>query len=386
MNIAILTQSISANYGCNLQAFALQTVIKRLGHNVFIIDRWGKNAKATCAERIKTWVIDFIKTTIKICIFKPVYLAIKENERGYFWKNIICFQKRYLNKSERIYSTEGILLYVKMLGIDCFIVGSDQVWRPRYNINGMLENMFLDFSEEMNVKRIAYAASFGVDKWEFSDEQTNTCSRLVKKFDKVSVREMSGIQLCNKFFGVHAELVLDPTLLLGTKDYNILIEHSNTTAPQGGLFCYILDSSAEAKQAIRYFEQKTKLSSYTCLPLVPEGGYRLMHKKEAVLPSPEQWLRSFRDAQMVFVDSFHGAVFSIIYNKPFWVLGNKKRGMARFDSLLSLFGLQHRLITIDEIGRIDIFSPIQWECVNAKMKGLQAKSEQYLKEALGMSC
>ena len=111
-----------------------------------------------------------------------------------------------------------------------------------------------------------------------------------------------------------------------------------------------------------------------------------MHKKEAVLPSPEQWLRSFRDAQMVFVDSFHGAVFSIIYNKPFWVLGNKKRGMARFDSLLSLFGLQHRLITIDEIGRIDIFSPIQWECVNAKMKGLQAKSEQYLKEALGMSC
>ena len=95
---------------------------------------------------------------------------------------------------------------------DAFVVGSDQVWRPRYN--AYIPNLFLDFTEGMSVKRIAYAASFGTDQWEFSAEQTTISSFLAKKFDIVSVREASGIQLCKQNLGVDAIQVLDPSLLL----------------------------------------------------------------------------------------------------------------------------------------------------------------------------
>ena len=96
---------------------------------------------------------------------------------------------------------------------DAFIVGSDQVWRPSYNQH--LEQAFLNFTENWkNVKRIAYAASFGVDNWEFTKKQTKECKRLVQKFDFVSVREDTAVNLCKEHLGIEATHVLDPTLLL----------------------------------------------------------------------------------------------------------------------------------------------------------------------------
>ena len=73
--------------------------------------------------------------------------------------------------------------------------------------------MFLDFTERKNVKRLSYAASFGTDKWEFTPQQTDVCATLLQKFDLVTVREDSGVSLCNEYLGVMAIHVLDPTIL-----------------------------------------------------------------------------------------------------------------------------------------------------------------------------
>ncbi len=88
------------------------------------------------------------------------------------------------------------------------------------------------------------------------------------------------------------------------------------------------------------------------------------------------------DAKMVLTDSFHGCVFSIIFNKPFWVIGNKERGNARFDSLLKLFNLEDRRIDLNKINGIDITKEIDWEKVNTIKNEWQEKSLTFIKENL----
>ena len=85
---------------------------------------------------------------------------------------------------------------------------------------------------------------------------------------------------------------------------------------------------------------------------------------------------------MIVTDSFHGAAFSIIFNKPFWVVGNKGRGMARFETLLAMFGLENRMINNHTVSSIDIYSKIDWASVNAKRKKLQTSSLDFIHKSL----
>ena len=106
------------------------------------------------------------------------------------------------------------------------------------------------------------------------------------------------------------------------------------------------------------------------------------HLNDCVFPSVTKWLRAFMDAEMVITDSFHGCVFSIIFNKPFWVVGNKERGQARFSSLLSLFKLEDRLISVDDIESINWNTPIDWDSINNTKKEWQDLSLSFLTENL----
>ena len=141
---------------------------------------------------------------------------------------------------------DGFSHQAKEGNYDAYVVGSDQCWRPRYN--AFLSSMFLDFVKGEKTKRIAYAASFGTDQWEFTQEMTSICVPLAQKFDFVSVREDSGLKLCKEHLGVNAVHVLDPTLLLTKEDYTHLIKAENEPQSKGTLFNYILDPDA-AKSA-----------------------------------------------------------------------------------------------------------------------------------------
>lgn len=382
MKVGILTQPMAANYGCNLQAYALQTTLEHMGHKVEILDRWGPETKESTAVCFIKKVVVFFKDVIKLFLKRPIYHSIEEKDKGYYWQHIICFQKEYLHLSKKITSSIELSEYASLNQFEAYVVGSDQVWRPAYNLNDKLYDMFVAFAKDKQVKRLSYAASFGVDNWEYTAEQTRICKELIKKFDAISVREQSGLELCSDYLGVEASHVLDPTLLLEASDYNSLIEKKNIGKINGGLFCYILDTSSSTMHAIDYVERTTGLKRYICLPLVPENSYNVFSKESCILPSPEEWLRCFRDAEMVLVDSFHGMVFSIIYNKPFWVIGNVKRGMARFNSLLSLFNLENRMVASEQIQLIDLTQRINWDCVNAKREEMVAVSKQFLLESL----
>ena len=102
--------------------------------------------------------------------------------------------------------------------------------------------------------------------------------------------------------------------------------------------------------------------------------------EDCIFPSVTSWLRAFMDAEMVIVDSFHGAVFSIIFNKPFWVISNTERGNARFESLLKMFGLDDRMILPKD--EVDWQSYIDWKMVNEMRAKERKHCVELLKESL----
>lgn len=304
-------------------------------------------------------------------------LIIRENTKS--------FIEKYIKHTSKITSRRGFVEIPSKIELDAYIVGSDQCWRPCYN--RFLEEMFLSFDTRREVKRIAYAASFGSDEWEYNYKQTEKCNSLAQKFDLITVREKSAVFLCKQYLDVEAQHVSDPTMLLSKEDYVRLVEGENIPKSRGSLFNYVLDPTEKIKNIIDNISTKTGYTSFQVLPKYNEDHWTKDDVKkritDCIYPSPLEWVRAFMDAQLIVVDSFHGAVFSIIFNKPFWVIGNKERGMTRFTSLLETFGLQERLITESEFSCLDDYLiPIDWEPINAIIKKSQDKSLNLLNNAL----
>lgn len=373
MKIGILTQPLHTNYGGLLQAYALQQVLKRMGHEPWLVRRKGRIMRPP--------LLQVMADVAKLLLGrKQTYQALVERE--YVEHRVRPFRDKYITPvTPLLYTTAQLAERTLRDGYDVLLVGSDQVWRPLYS--PCITNYFLDFAEGREVKRIAYGASFGVDTWEFSRKETACCARLLQKFDAVSVREVSGKDLCKRYLGRDAVQVLDPTLLLDCDDYERIVHAEGEPPCEGSLFCYILDSDPGKSHAVEVLSSRTGLTPFTSMPDKPATGENFTEVPEAcVYPSVSRWLRSFMDAEMVLTDSFHGCVFSILFNRPFWVIGNEARGMARFESLLEIFGLRDRLITPEEVEHTDVLSPIDWARVNARREEMRTFSMSFLKENL----
>lgn len=312
MKISIVTQPLLNNYGGNLQNFALQKTLQRLGHESTTVD-FLRIPSCSFWIRMRSW----IKTVLLFLIGKrrPFYRYSYKGVRKPVSQN---FLDDFVNKTGKCYKYRA----KQFADCDAIVVGSDQVWRPKYNYR--IEDMFLKFAEKMPIKRIAYAASFGVDKWEYSIKQTDDCANLAQKFDAISVREESGVKLCKGHFGVDATWVLDPTMLLDKEDYCEVCKDV-PVVKEKFLAAYVLDKNDDIRTQ--------------CESIASERGLTLKFfeaNSNASLSIPE-WLAMFRDASYVVTDSFHGTVFSIIFGKEFKCLYNKSRGSARFDSLLKIY-------------------------------------------------
>lgn len=316
MNIGILTLPLHTNYGGILQAYALQNVLEQLGHQAEHILR-------NSPPGILPW-----------------HQGLAEADVLYMQQHTDRFINHY------IHGTKNAISAVNPGDYDAIVVGSDQIWR--YMIaNGMcgnFEDVFLRFTEGWDVRRIAYAPSFGLDTWEAPESMIPVVSHLLKQFDAVSARESSGVTMCRELLGVEAQHVVDPTMLLQRADYERLIDACPTPATtdiRGGLMCYVLDETPEKTALIDAVAQRYGLTPFRTNSRVEQTDAPLADR---VQPPLEEWLRSFRDASMVITDSFHASVFSILFGKPFIVTGNPLRGLARLQSLLALLQAEEHLV------------------------------------------
>lgn len=369
MRIGILTLPLHTNYGGILQAYALQTVLERMGHEVHVIE---KNRRPLSIP-IQKMPFCYGKRIVKNIIGRkfPIFYEQKYNrEQPIIRQNTDKFIKKYIHIAEYDDFSD-----IKESEYDAIVVGSDQVWRPKYFGLNQIENAYLKFAEGWNIKRIAYAASFGTDEWEYNSKQTSECGRLLRMFDAVSVREDSGADLCKRYFGVEAQHVLDPTMLLIKENYIKLFEAANTPKSNGNLLCYILDETEEKTALIKRIADEKGLIPFNVKSISDDINSPLY---ERIQPPLEQWLRGFYDADFVITDSFHACVFSIIFNKPFIVYGNINRGLSRFISLLNMFGLTERIVNNQtDLKRLE---NINDDIFYVKWKDIKQNSYKILKE------
>ncbi len=224
---------------------------------------------------------------------------------------------------------------------------------------------------EVKQKKIAYAASFGKDYWEGKND-IEDISKLLQDFTAVSTREENGVHICKDIFGYNkAVQVLDPTMLIGKEFYKneIILKYDTNRVPKGGLLTYVLDEGSEKKEIINFVKKSLDINNVHHLK-----GF---NSSKTIYTVPE-WLASFANADFIVTDSFHGMVFSIIFEKEFIVIGNKSRGIDRFISLLSLLDLEDRLV----INRNKIeFKKIDFNKISNILREQRGYSEIFLKKS-----
>lgn len=342
-----------------MQNWALQQVLKSLGHTPITIDAYRRYPSWRWLLSTLYWQIRRVGG-VAMCPAptKPIKGRLINKITSSFILDNIQLTKPYSVISR------DIVLKEKLSAI---VVGSDQVWRPKYNPH--LEEMFLRFAENMDITRIAYAASFGTDQWEMDTEQTIECRRLASRFNGISVRESSGVGLCNKYLKVDAKHVLDPTLLLDKESYLGLCEHEKVSG-QNYLAFYCLDQSEDKRH---FAERIAKMNDLEV---------REFHLGRNLEMSVTEWLAAFRDAQFVLTDSFHGTVFSILFRKDFLTIYNQNRGGARFISLFDQLCIKNHLVVLGNASFSVKDISMDWPTVEQNLTELRLDSLGFLKELL----
>ena len=370
--IGIITLPLNTNYGGIIQAYALQTIIEKMGFDVYVLDT--PRYKFPIDNKL-LYLKRFVKKIVRK--YNQAVFLEKEYYESYpvVAQNTEIFIQRYIHRVKiKDFSC------VKVTDFYGFVVGSDQVWRPSYF--RYIKDAYLNFTGNANVRRIAYAPSIGIDYWEYSEELTEMCSLLLKKFDAVSLREDSAVALFAKYMCCNSEHVLDPTLLLNREDYVKLCRNKICLeSHKSCLLTYLLDPIDESRNVLDKVKQ-----------ILGGEVYRLNKQTEDCKIKPldrialpvEAWFKAFDDAKFVITDSFHACVFSIIFHKPFIVLLNKHRGFSRIKSLLRIFKLENRIVfNSSDILNID-YNGFDWDEIDKIMKKWQDKSLSFLSNALNL--
>ena len=354
MRIGILTfqWASNQNFGASLQSYACRKLLNKI---------------------LKT-------ENIKIIDFNPTNLNLKGRLLTFFTtRNFREYNNKFLNLTEKIkYIKEFKKLNNKY---DIFIVGSDQVWRPIWFGKKSL-HYFFDFVND-DKKKIAYAASFGVDYWEGTSELTEEIKPLVEKFDHISVREESGIDICKNTFGIdNAICVLDPTLMISREDYRPILDdwQDKSHLKKKYIAHMLLDDTLELKSESQNIADYLKAD----INYIKGKSFKIFGRDITFYNKVSQWLTYLKDAEFIITDSFHCTVFSLIFHKKFVVVANKARGVARLETLLNRVGLQDRFFTdIKDVVKSKILDKeIDYNDVDKKLEVHRKYSMNFLKKAL----
>lgn len=362
------------NYGMILQCWALQKYLERLGHHPFVIKY---DAKGNLLKRFLKELLFILKVPFDEKQ-RECYRQRRYNEEKNKLRDFDSFRKKYLRFSNLTY------YYVEKLRIfppnaDCYISGSDQIWRGslRYkNIKGY----FLDFGPD-SVRRISYAPSFGMSK--YYEGENNLLANALKKYDAISCREYDGIAIC-KDVGFDAIKVEDPTLLLEKKEYE---ELCSPISKRDYIFIYSLNITEPSQ--IFWDELKQIRNNYDFI-VTPASGYNPSREIFGdnicyYYATPQEWLSLVRGADMVVTSSFHGVVFSIIFNVRFSYVplsGKIATANNRVTDLLHNLQMDFAIVDSGKDYSKLLGMDYQWERVN-KMKGqLIKQSCDYLDRAL----
>ena len=362
MNIGILTYHACYNYGACLQAYALQQTIKKKYAGCKIIDYQSK--KLIDINHPFCKVPKHPKELIKNITRLPYYSQLMKRQALFE-----DFINNTLDLSQRCSDDEDVRKECDKY--DCVVCGSDQTWNLDPSIRYETPLYYLNFPKAQ--RRITYATSFGSWVNDFHTRE-NEIMPWIKEFDSLSMREESGVELlCSK--GLECEWVLDPTLLLQSEDYDKIARKRIITEPYVLLFSW--NGAPEAVAITKTVAAKLGCKAYYIVP-PPRAMFCGIERKLDV--GPKEFLSLIKHADFVVTNSFHGTVFSTIYQKPF-ISAITDKPDARRASLMKQFGLEDHLMNPANLD-LDKIYHTDFKKVNERLMPLREHSINYLYKAL----
>lgn len=354
--VGILTFHDAHNYGAVLQAYALKKYLINLGLNATIINYHHYNIPDGFPKK------RYIKEKTIHNVAKHIYSHKDHNLR---WKKFNSFIKNLVDNEEKVYTNEEEL---SKLNIDYWICGSDQIWNTEIT-RGFNKGFFLDF--ETNGKKISYAVSMGIPKLEEKYEEE--FKKSIEKIDYLSVREESLKEYIKQFSNREVLKVLDPTLLLERKDYeDILVENK---IQEKYLLIYALGPDE------RLTEIATKIAKEKSLKIVELNDFKKIKYfcEQISNAGPEEFVTLIKNAECIVTNSFHGTIFSIIYEKEFYTITRLNRN-SRMENILEIVDMKDRLI--DKVEDIEKIKPQDYVKAYKRLEEEVLKSREFLKNSL----
>lgn len=278
------------NFGATLSAYAIQQFFQERGKDYYILQT------SYPVDYTKPFADKYLKTT-----------HLVSNEIHY----------KELNKCT-----------------DNFVIGTDQVLRPSF-MEGRISTDLYGFTDYKK-KRISFPGSFGLNNLESMGWLSNLkYSKLIRRFDSISTRELEGVEICKNRFNIKAECIIDPVFLIDKNKWLNMAPNMGNKY-KGKIVCYIFDMfGAKSNEIKEYLENKFKKE--------------VILLKNAEIPL-EEFLTAIKDADAILTNSFHGTCFAMIFNKKLLAITNTKEGDSRFNSLIKIFGIEKMTVqTIDDI-------------------------------------
>lgn len=381
--LGLATPFKTQNYGTKLQAFAMQNIFTGLGYDVEIISHTYVSGKKQKLKNLfsakKVLVYIKRKKQSRKNLSNSRYAQCVSERNSAFDR----FTNKYLPSTRNFSSLENLKNYSKRY--DAVICGSDQVWLPVQIQSGYYS---LSFVPE-NIRKIAYAPSFGISSVDKRDEKMY--KDFLCKMDFLSCREQSGCEIIKKLTGRNAQIVLDPTLLADKAVWDKL--SGNTPVVDGNyIFCYFLGSNPEHRSKAK---ELSKLTGCKLVSLPHVDSFVEADENYADLTlcdiAPDEFVNLIKNAKYICTDSFHGSVFSTIFEKEYFVFerfasNDKQSTNTRIYSLLTSLKLTDRLIKNENLNSIEwqneIYKKIDYKTVNECLSNLRKSSFDYIKNSL----
>ena len=363
--VCVVTWHQGPNYGTVLQALALQHFLNNRGYDSYLMNY----NVPTPIKKKKNFNLKNKVSRLIIKLFRVIYknrIAKKEKE----FKDIIinnCKMTKFVHNDQEYIETCN--------SFDTVIYGSDQIWNPNW-----YHPYYYGNYDSISTRLISYASSFGV--YDILDENQEIISKAINRFDNISVREKNGKDIIKKLIHKDCKMVVDPTLLIDKMSWSKFCINDKTPKCEY-ILCYMLSDNNNHWSAIKKFAKSTKLPIY----IIPYEGFSYFQSKNIVIgANVGNFLDLIRNAKYIITDSFHGSIFSIIFEKNFILFerhnsNNYNSQNSRLYNLLEIVGLDNRIIKHNS-KKIDNCSNIDYTKVNSNLDELIKNSREYIIDSI----
>jgi hypothetical protein len=367
LKTGIITIFEQSNYGNRLQNYAVSKLLRKYGKPETIVIQFERSIK----KKVKDWFLDNHGIAFRNKVpYRIPDVAIERRVR------FVQFTERNIPLRYFMCSSVSDLQRLRQ-DYDFFVAGSDQIWNPLFWNNDGAERLFnlyfLTFAPAAS--RIALSASIGINA--VPQEWKERFSEEWKKFRAISVREDRGAEIIRECCGRDAPVLLDPTLALPKEEWRRLADRDVKLPKSYALTCFLGNKTAAYRRIIG---RLLKAQGLDCVelnnPAYPEY-YRL---------GPDGFLAAVEGADIIFTDSFHAVVFSIIFEKPFAAFDRVESGMcamnSRMETLFGKLGLRDRIYSGESCMDIDVGELLSrdYNQVKRRLKEGRKAMQSYLED------